>query len=79
MWFKGVFQAMLRSNGLQVTGYPADEIDLCVPNPATTAWKWDTQYGSVVGKRVEEEEASTAWRSSVGLLGCASLLAHHSA
>ncbi|QJW85734.1 TIGR04290 family methyltransferase [Ramlibacter terrae] len=53
-------EAMLRSSGLQVTGYPADEIYVCVPNPATAAWKWDTQYRSVVGERVAEEEASTA-------------------
>ncbi|MDB5750367.1 MAG: 3-demethylubiquinone-9 3-methyltransferase [Ramlibacter sp.] len=58
-------EAMLRSSGLQVTGHPADEIYLCVPNPATAAWQWDTQYASVVGNRADtpqqqREEAGAA-------------------
>ncbi|HEX2547605.1 MAG TPA: TIGR04290 family methyltransferase, partial [Ramlibacter sp.] len=36
-------EAMLRSAGLQVTGRPAEEIYLCVPNAETAARSWDTQ------------------------------------
>jgi tRNA (mo5U34)-methyltransferase len=40
-------EAMLRSSGLQVTGRPADEIYVCVPNPETAPRHWDGQMESV--------------------------------
>jgi tRNA (mo5U34)-methyltransferase len=42
-------EAMLRSSGLRVTGRPAEEIYLCVPDAETAAWRWDDQLECVTG------------------------------
>lgn len=52
-------EAMLRSAGLQVSGRPAEEIYLCVPNHQTAAWQWDTQLECVTGLRKAVEEPET--------------------
>jgi tRNA (mo5U34)-methyltransferase len=49
-------EAMLRSSGLRVTGRPAEEIYVCVPNPETAAWQWDTQLQAVVGNAPEGQQ-----------------------
>jgi len=58
-------EAMLRSSGLRVTARPAEEIYLCVPNPETAAWKWDTQFEAVFPRgagaaHTEGQDPSTA-------------------
>jgi tRNA (mo5U34)-methyltransferase len=53
-------EAMLRSSGLRVTARPADEIYVCVPNPETAAWKWDTQLQSVTGAAAAERSNATS-------------------
>jgi tRNA (mo5U34)-methyltransferase len=43
-------EAMLRSAGLRVTDRPAGEIYVCVPEPSPTAWHWEDQLQSVLGR-----------------------------
>lgn len=57
-------EAMLRSSGLRVTARPAEEIYLCVPNPETAAWQWDTQYDAVFAGRPEAMEDATAMHAA---------------